>query len=166
MKQQIFHFTAATLAFCILMNLAFVFFVPIDADYGHGWLYKLDVIIKFFFILSLISFGVFTYMAISRYLDMPAHRVTLPHCRAEIEWTEIERDEEGEEISRKKYEVTVFHTMTSEQLGTVVHFWHEHRRYTQDAPRTSQGFVDFINAHTPHWGALTKEDLLNRLKNK
>jgi hypothetical protein len=166
MRQQIFQLTTATLAFCVVMSIVLAFFVPIDADYGHGPLYIIDVMIKFLLIPSLISFGVFTYMAIDRYLDMPAQRVTLPHCKAEIEWTEIERDEEGEEISRQKYEVTVYHTMTTEQLGSVVEFWHEQRRRSEGMSRTSEGFVDFINAHTPHWGALTQEDLLNRLKNK
>jgi len=166
MKQNIFQFTSATLAFCVTMSIVLAFFVPIDADHEHGTIYIVDTMIKFLLIPSVIGFGVFAYMAIDRYLDMPAHRITLPHCKAEIDWTEVERDEEGEEISRKRYEVRVFHTMTSEQLETVVHFWHQHRKYNEDAPRTSEGFVDFINVHTPHWGALTQEDLLNRLKNK
>jgi hypothetical protein len=168
MRKNLYHATMATLLFCVVMNIVISVYANttgIDIE-QHGWLHLLETVINFLYIVSALCFGIFVSMAVFRYINMPEERMTIPHCKAEVEWTEIERDEEGEEISRKHYKVELCHTMLDHQLDRVVHLWHRYRNKYEQNARTSQDFIDFVNGFTTFWAANTEEELVNRLKNK
>jgi len=168
MKKHIYNFSLSTLIFCVVMHIALAIYTGVTGVVieEHGWLLILDNIVNFLYLLSGAIYLVFLFKAVDRYMDMPEPRITLPHCKAEVNWTEIERDEEGEEISRGRHSIQFSHTMNDQQLEGVIEMWHMYRKkYEQDA-RSSQDCVDFINCFTPHWAALTEEELVTRLKHK
>lgn len=168
MKKTIYHFTIATLGFCVFMQIVFAIYTGVTGVEiaEHGWLNIIDSIINILYIISALTFGVFLSMAVHRYVNMPEPRITIPHAKAEVSWTDVERDPEGEEISRSSHSIQFCHTMNDEQLNDVIEMWHRYRRNYEINARSSQDCVDFINMFTPHYAALTEEELLTRLKNK
>lgn len=168
MKKNLYHATMATMLFCVVMDIVISIYVNttgIDIE-QHGWLHLLETVINFLYIVSALCFVGFVSIAVHRYVNMPEPRITLSHAKAEVSWSEIERDDDGEEIRRGRHSIEFCHTMNDKQLEDVIEVWHMYRRKYEVNARSAQDCVDFINCFTPHWAALTEEDLLNRLKHK
>lgn len=168
MKKTIYHFSLATLIFCAVMQIILSIYTAITGIniQEHGWLLLVDTVVNFLYLVSGGLYMFFVLKTVEHYMDLPESRITIPHAKAEVSWTEVERDPEGEEVSRSHYSVEFCHTMNDEQLNGVIEMWHRYRRKYEINARSSQDCVDFINMYTSHWGALTEEDLLNRLKHK
>lgn len=168
MKKHIYNFSLATLIFCAVMHIALAIYTGVTGVVieEHGWLLTLDNTVNFMYLLSGAIYLVFLLKAVDRYMDTPTPRITLLHAKAEVNWSEIERDDDGEEIRRSRHSIQFCHTMNDQQLEDVIEVWHMYRKKYEKDARSSQDCVDFINCFTPHWAALTEEDLLNRLKQK
>lgn len=130
------------------------------------WLDVLDTIIDTLGGFAMLIILFFVLDTTHDHISPKRKRLSFSHCTAEIEWTEVERDEEGEEIRRQTYTVKVYHTMNDAQLEQIVREWHRFRRNHEIDNRSSQDFVDYINLFTTFYADITEEGLIERLKNK
>jgi hypothetical protein len=86
-------------------------------------------------------------------------------CETEMGFTVIDRDQEGEEIRRTRHTVKVYHTIPENMIHETMERW---RRFSENSTteKTAEALCDYINMRTPYYAAVTKEELINRLKNK
>jgi hypothetical protein len=174
--KKAYSFITATLLFSVLMQFAisgYTAYYGIEQPYDDmPFLFWLNLFVNIAFVSSLCGFFVYVGIIISDYVnnyESPKDRVKMYHSEAEISWTEIERDDEGEEISRERFGLRFVHNMSrydnDQALSNVVQVWHNWRSANDCREKRSvQDFCEFVNVHTMYKAAPTKEEFINLLK--
>lgn len=88
-------------------------------------------------------------------------------CETEMGYTVIERNQEGKEINRTNHTVKIYHTIPEHMIDEIMERWRSlNVSDNSEVKDNSQALCDYINIRTPYYATVTKNELLDRLRNK
>lgn len=175
--KKLYKFTHATIVFCVVMSVSLSLYKEnvYEPSYVSRTLVTvLDLVVKALYMGCGLAYLFFVACIIDNYVknyESSVDKVKMYHGEAEISWTEVERDDEGDEIARKRYGISFIHNICRDDndpaLAHVIEVWHTWRRNNDCIDkRSTQDFCDFVNVHTMYNAAPTKEEFHQLLKGK
>jgi hypothetical protein len=86
------------------------------------------------------------------------------YSESEIGFTRIQRDEEGEEIKRDHYKITVHHNLPRRSLEKALKIWQTFESEKDDNADFSAGsFCRYVNQYTNYIAAETEDEFLKQI---
>jgi len=86
------------------------------------------------------------------------------YVESEIGFTRIERDDEGEEVKRDRYKITIHHNMPRTSLETALKIWQAFESEKDNNADFSAGsFCRYINQYTNYVAAETEDEFFKQI---
>lgn len=165
--KTLYKFANATLMFALVMDIALKTYVLFTGDSiaDVQLLSGISIFTKIAYYAALLCYVWIGGSMVRDYVYPPLHKTDI--CQAEVGFTRIVRDDEGEEITRTRHLFIFYHTIgQSKHLDEIVNRYHNYIAGSSDAEVTVENFCDYVNMRTPYLASVSKEELIDRLKNK
>ena len=86
------------------------------------------------------------------------------YSESEIGFTRVERDDEGEEVKRDHYKITIHHNMPRNSLEKALKIWQVlESEKDNNADFTAESFCRYINRHTNYVAAETEDEFFKQI---
>lgn len=164
--KTVYNFANASLFFYIIMNaLTSVFYHWFDIDRTQDLWVFVDLFLNIALWLGVASFLFCISEVVQDYVNNQAEEDS-DYKQSSIGFTHIERDSEGEEITRKNYEISVYHNIPAKKLRHVLNNWHKMYNDVENPDLSSKAFCDFVEEHTQYTAAPTEDEFIKKLTKK
>jgi hypothetical protein len=163
--RKLFNFATATALFALFMTFSIEIYLAYTGQelYDAHYVSKIAIIKDFAYLIAVGCYLWVLAAMMKDYVNPPLPKNEI--CETEMGFTVIQRDQEGDEIKRERHTVNICHTIPENMIQETMERWHRYRDQSK-GNNTSQSLCDYINMRTPYYAATTKEELIERLKNK
>ena len=163
--RKLINFASATALFGLVMYLSIEAYLYVTGQKVEDvpGLYVIDTIQDIAYVIAFSCYAWIFGCMMRDYAKPPLPLNEI--CETEMGFTVTKRDQEGKEISRTKHTVKIYHTIPEHMIDETMERW---RRLTDniEIEDNSQSLCDYINIRTPYYATVTKNELLDRLRNK
>jgi hypothetical protein len=163
--KTIYNFANASLFFWLFMiaTTAVISFITVIDTTTPVWQW-IEFITHTAGLLGLCSLILCVSVMLNDFVEKQETDSGQKYSESEIGFTRIQRDEEGEEIKRDHYKITVHHNLPRRSLEKALKIWQTFESEKDDNADFSAGsFCRYVNQYTNYIAAETEDEFLKQI---
>lgn len=163
--KTVFKFSKATMLFAIVMfwSIELYLYVTGQKLYDTVWPARIAIIKDIALFVAFCGFFLIIWRMMSDYVNNSFKDTIL--AEAEISFVQVKRNIESGDETETRYDMRFAHTIPDDQIENVIKDWHRFRDKT-NGDITVEKLCEYVNIRTPYLACTSKQELVDRLKNK